>query len=77
MISIESVVTCNLNFNNPSNVLFGLKSKKKTQVIFVYCFPVQEETSNFRHQKSCSIYSKCSVEENELTPSFQNLMEEA
>ena len=43
----------------------------------MYWFAVQQQTSTRRQQKSRSIYSKCSVEENELTPSFQNPQEVA
>ena len=46
-------------------------------VISVYWFAAQQQTSTCRRQKSRSIYSKFSVEENELTPSFQNSQEVA
>ena len=46
-------------------------------VISLYWFAVQQQTSTRRRQKSRSIYSKFSVEENELTPSFQNPQEGA
>ena len=45
------------------------------QAISLYWFAVQKQTSIYRRQKSCSIYSKLSVEENEFTPSFKNPQE--
>ena len=46
-------------------------------VISVYWFPAQQHTITYRRQKPQSIYSKFSVEENELSPSFQNIEENA
>ena len=46
-------------------------------VISLYWFDAQQQTSTSRRQKSCSVYSKFSVEESELTPSFRNLLEVA
>ena len=46
-------------------------------VILLYWFAAQQQTSTCRHQKSHSIYSKFSLEENELTNSFQNPQEVA
>ena len=43
----------------------------------MYWFAGQQQTSTCRHEKSRSIYSKISVEQNELTPSFQNPQEVA
>ena len=40
-------------------------------------FAAQQQTSTCRRQKSRSIYSKFSVEENELASSFQNSQEMA
>ena len=45
---------------------------KKMTVISLYWFAAQQQTSTCRLQKSSSIYPKFSVEESELTPSFQN-----
>ena len=38
----------------------------------VYWFAMQQQTTTRRRQKSHFIYSEFRVEENELTPSFQN-----
>ena len=46
-------------------------------VISLYWFAAQQQTSTCRRQKSHSIYSKFSLEENELTNSFQNPQEVA
>ena len=46
-------------------------------VISLYWFAAQQQTSTCRLQKSHSIYSKFSVEEIEVTPSFQNPQEVA
>ena len=46
-------------------------------VISLHWFAAQQETSTCRRHKSRSIYSKFSVEENELTSSFQNRQEVA
>ena len=77
IISIKSVYTSNITFINPWNALFGLKSLKKMLVVSLYWFATQEQTGTCRRQKFRSIYSKFSVEENELTPSFQNPQEVA
>ena len=45
---------------------------KKMPVISLYWFAAEQQSSTCRRQKSHSIYSIFSVEENELTPSFQN-----
>ena len=50
---------------------------KKMSVILVYWFAVQKQTTTCRRQKSGSIYSKFCLEENEIAPSFQNLMDVA
>ena len=49
----------------------------KMPVISLYWFVAQQQTSTCRRRKSRSIYSKFSVEENELTPSFQDPQEVA
>ena len=46
-------------------------------VISVYWFAAEQQTSTCSRQKSSSIYSKFSAEENELTPSFQKEQEMA
>ena len=46
-------------------------------VISLHWFTAQQQTSTCRRQKSRSINSKFSVEENELTPSFQKPQEAA
>ena len=46
-------------------------------VISLYWFAAQQQISTCRRQKSCSIYSRFSVEENELTPGFQKQQEVA
>ena len=43
----------------------------------VYWFAAQQKLSTCRRQKSSSIYSKFSLEDNELTPRFQNPLEVA
>ena len=48
---------------------------RKKPVISLCWFAAQQQTSTCRPQKSQSIYSKFSLEENELTPSFQNPQE--
>ena len=45
---------------------------KKMPVILLYWFAAHQQTSTLRRQKFRSIYSKCSVELSEITPSFQN-----
>ena len=54
--------------------IFTVLKKLKSSL---YWFAAQQQTSTFRRQKSRSIYSKFSVEENELTLSFQNPQEVA
>ena len=43
--------------------------------ISLYWFAVEQQTNTFRNQKTQSIYSKFSLEENNFTPCFQNLQE--
>ena len=75
MTSRKNVSTSNLTLIHPleSRVLF--ETLKKLQVISLYWFAVQQQTSTYRGQITCSIYLKFNVEERELTSSFQNPQE--
>ena len=66
-----------LRLINPQNALFGFEISKKMPVISMYWFAAQQQTSTYQRQKYRPIYSKFSVEQSELTPSFQNLQEVA
>ena len=50
---------------------------KKNAGNFTVLHAAQQQSSTCRNQKSLSMYLKFSVEENELTPSFQNRQEDA
>ena len=68
---LSPVILLSLAFRIHSSVW----NLKEMTVTSVYWFTPQQQTSTRRHQKSRYIYSKFCVEDNELTPSFQKLME--